>query len=558
MKNTPYHLLATLFIFLTPSFFFAQTPTWQWAKSAGQTGAEAGASTAIDGNGDVYATGSFTSVTLTFGTNSLVNTSASTADIFIVKYDATGNVLWAKNFGGIDGDLGNSVTVDANNNVYLTGWFTSASITFGSTTLNNSGTSSSDIFVVKFDPLGNVVWAKSAGGTSTDRGYDVTTDVAGNVFVTGWFSSPTIDFGTGILTNAGSGTNDFFIVKYDGIGNTVWSKKAGGSNSDAGYSAATDATGYIYVTGIFASSTIDFGTGALTNSSAATNDFFIVKYDVAGNSVWSNAAGGSFDDNGNSIAITGNNIFVTGAFSSSSITFASTTLTNAGAGTSDVFVVKYDASGNATWAKSAGGSDADAGNSVSSDITGNVYVTGWFSSTSIVFGTTTVTNTAVGYKDIFVTKYDVASNSIWALGVGNSAEETGNGISSDATGANIYITGMFNSATVLFGTYTIFKGCGDDVFVAKLGSTVGLSENNTTDILNVYPNPVNGILTVYITPNSPEQVEIIFFNALGQEAGKWNLLSGENKIDLSKQSTGVYFYQIRNGDKSLSGKLIVQ
>src|SRR3972149_7740367 len=123
MKNAPYLLLAMLFIFFIPSFCFAQVPTWQWAKSAGQTGTEAGASTAIDGNGNVYVTGSFTSVTLTFGTNSLVNASASTADVFIVKYDATGNVLWAKNFGGVDGDLGNSVTVDANDNVYLTGWY---------------------------------------------------------------------------------------------------------------------------------------------------------------------------------------------------------------------------------------------------------------------------------------------------------------------------------------------------------------------------------------------------------------------------------------------------
>ena len=99
----------------------AQTPNWQWAKSAGGTGYESSTGVCTDASGNVFITGLFFSPTITFGTTTLTN--AGGMDIFIVKYDATGNVLWAKSAGGVYGERGQSVCTDASGNVFITGHY---------------------------------------------------------------------------------------------------------------------------------------------------------------------------------------------------------------------------------------------------------------------------------------------------------------------------------------------------------------------------------------------------------------------------------------------------
>jgi hypothetical protein len=236
-----------------------------------------------------------------------------------VKIDPTETVVWAKTFGGADGDQGNGLAVDASGNVILTGWFASASITFSATVLNNVGAASSDLFIVKYDTDGNLIWVKSTGGSGNDRGYAVSCDANSNVFVTGWYTSATINFGTGNLTNAGSSTNDIFIVKYDAGGTTLWAKSIGGSSADGGRACANDASGNTYVLGSFSSSSVNFGTGSLSNSSSGTYDLFLAKYDPSGTALWSTKVGGIYDEMGNAIAVSGNNIYLTGSFTSASI-----------------------------------------------------------------------------------------------------------------------------------------------------------------------------------------------------------------------------------------------
>jgi hypothetical protein len=383
-------------------FANAQVPNYLWAKGAGGNGMDNGNSVATDASGNIIVTGYFTSASITFGTITLTNAnSTGIADIFIVKYDAGGNVLWAKSAGGSDWDHGISVSTDTGGNVLLTGYFASSLITFGTATLTNAG--NFDIFLVKYDAGGNVLWAESGGGSASDVCNSVSTDAGGNTLLTGYFSSSTITFGTTTLTNAGN--SDMFLVKYDTGGNVLWAKSEGGSAFDKGNSVFTDTGGNILVAGFFISSTITFGTTTLTN--AGTANFFLVKYDAGGNVLWAKGGGGSANDEANSVSTdAGGNILVTGVFNSPSITFGTTTLTNAGI--SDIFLVKYDSAGNILWAKRAGGSTDDYGNSVSTDAGGNILVTGYSTSPSITFGTTTLTN-AGGLDFILVKLSDAAT-----------------------------------------------------------------------------------------------------------------------------------------------------
>lgn len=555
MKNHYFKFLA-LFLSFGSTALFAQTQIWQWAFHAGDHGNESATSVAVDASGNAYITGPYTSAFINFGTFSLLNSFSGTADIFLVKFDPSGTVLWAKTFGGADGDQGNSVAVDASGNVILTGWFASASLAFDSIVLTNSGTTSSDLFISKFDSSGNLIWAKSAGGTINDRGYGVSTDANSNIFVTGWYSSPTINFGTGVLTNAGSATNDIFLVKYDANGTALWSKKIGGNNNDAGNACATDASGNTYVTGNFASSSINFGTGALTNAGSGTNDLFITKYDPLGASLWSARAGGIYNEMGNGLAISGSNVYLTGDFSSPTVTFGSNVLTNASAGTNDIFLASYSSTGTVNWSERAGGIDADEGKCVCADASGNAFISGSFISTSISFGIGTLTNYSAGTKDLFIASYSNTGNAIWSLEVGNYADEIGNGIASSSNSNTIYLGGMFNSGSVNFGTNTIYKGCGDDVFYAKLDMTTGMQDASfLIDFpFTLFPNPSsNGIFSIN---DELVNAEVEIYNIMGEEI--YSNSHVQNTIDLSDQAKGVYLVRFNLKEKILSQKIIIE
>ena len=148
----------------------------------------------------------------------LTNTNNNTFDFFIVKYDTSGNVLWVKSAGGTGNDVSNGVCTNASGNVFITGYFDSPTITFGTTTLTNIN-AANDIFIVKYDASGNVLWAKSAGGAGSDVSSGVSIDASGNVIITGGFGSPSISFGTALLTNTKTTVNsmDIFIAKLGGI-----------------------------------------------------------------------------------------------------------------------------------------------------------------------------------------------------------------------------------------------------------------------------------------------------------------------------------------------------
>lgn len=552
--KTPFKIFAltlTIVFALQIQISFGQTTNWLWARGAGSAGSEAVLGTASDNNGNLYVIGWYSSATITFGSLTLTNPGVGTGDVFVVKYDATGTALWAKTFGGAEGDIGNGIAADALGNVYITGSFASSTINFGTTTLTNAGTGS-DVFIVKLNSSGTEVWAKSAGGIGSDRGNGITVDPSGNVFTTGAFTSASINFGTGSLINASS-VNDFFISKHDSNGNALWAKNAGGINADTGFSIACDSIGNVYATGAFASSTINFGSGVLTNASTGTQDIFVVKYNSLGTAVWSNRSGGSLEDAANGIAVKKNNLYITGGFNSASISFNATTLNNNSAGTSDIFIAKYNLDGNSMWASSAGDADSEAGNSVAIDSLGNAFITGYFVSNSISFGGNTLPNAGAGYRDVFVTAYTSSGNVSWAkTTTSGTFDEVGNAITVSNTGG-IYIGGMFNSSMVSFDASTLFKGCGDDVFVAKLlGPVSGIREDYIEGGLLAYPNPSEGNFTI------EAEGQIILYNSNG-EIVLTEKLKHKNNFDLSSQAKGIYLYRVINEKKSVySGRIILK
>jgi hypothetical protein len=133
------------------------------------------------------------------------------------------------------------------------------------------------MYVAKYSPAGQVLWAKNAGVSGDNSSYSVAADNDGNCFAAGRFGGNSINFGTVTLTNKGSG--DVFLVKYDPAGNVIWARSAGGSEDDIAYGVTTDKSGYAYAAGFFKSDSIAFGTKVLTNFHTGSADIFVTEYE---------------------------------------------------------------------------------------------------------------------------------------------------------------------------------------------------------------------------------------------------------------------------------------
>jgi hypothetical protein len=316
---------------------------------------------------------------------------------------------WANFVGGTDDDEASSIITDALGNVITTGWF-EGSVDFdpGAALFNMTSNGSKDIYIQKLNAEGNLVWAKTIGGRLDDYGYSITADALGNVYITGKYST-TVDFNpsTAIYNLTSNGGYDDFILKLDVGGHFVWAKSMGGTDDDEASSINIDALGNVHTTGWFKGS-VDFDPGILTFNltSNGVRDIFIQKLDANGSFIWAKSIGGLSDDRG--ISITNDsygNIYTTGVF-------VETVDFDPGAGTfyltsnqlQDIFIQKLDPSGNFVWAKSIEGIEMWI-RSITSDFSGDVYVTGTFRDT-VDFdpGATTYYLSANGYWDAFIQK----------------------------------------------------------------------------------------------------------------------------------------------------------
>jgi hypothetical protein len=388
---------------------------------------------------------------------------------------------WAKSLGGISSDNITSITVDASGNVYTTGKFDgTADFDPGAGTFTLTSVGTSDIFVCKLDVNGNFVWAKQIGGTYNEVANTIKVDALGNVFLAGSFSDP-VDFDPGagtFILNSPSGF-DIFVSKWNTNGDFIWVKQMGGVGNQNGIDMTMDATGNIYTTGYFGgTSDFDPGVSTFTLSAIGTNDIYISKLDANGDFVWAKSIGSAATTNLNSTRIAldaSGNVYTSGYFNGT-LDFdpGVSTYILTSFGSVDVFVSNLDANGNFIWAKQIGGPGTDASTGMTTDASGNIYITGEHSGTmDFDPGAATYTLNPTGTYDIFVSKLDASGNFVFAKSFGGTGYTESADITLDATG-NIYTTGYFDG-TIDFdpgvGTTSLSPLGTYDAFISKLDAT---------------------------------------------------------------------------------------
>ena len=379
--------------------------------------------------------------------------------------------------------------------------------------LTSSGLS--DIFLAKYDQVGQVLWATTIQGVSSDVGLNITTDTLNNVFVTGYFSSTPLtiyDFvsAPGIPTNpinlsiygtlTSSGSTDLFVIKYNSTGQAQWATTITGADLDIGSAIVTDSLNNVYVTGYSRSPTITINNfvaagspivlaqyGDLTNVSG-DSDAFIVKYNSLGQAQWATNLSGVYNDIISSISVdSADNIYIIGTFASNpvtfndyvSVTFPTINTTPFGnlfnssvpGTTDDAFIAKYNSSGQTQWVTRISGLSNQTGLSITVDSSDYVYVTGTYNQdatisnyTSVVLGTITLSPFAIlpvvasNVPSIFIAKYDSSGQAQWSTRIGNTLlGTTPTQITTDSCN-NIYVSGYYRGDTTVYNYNSVVAG----------------------------------------------------------------------------------------------------
>ena len=560
MKKTL--LLSGLFI-LTSIFFLAfklnaQAPNWNWSQKAGGNQFDFGSSVKVDVSGNSYVTGGYSSSSITFGPMNLTNYSTGTPDIFVTKYDANGTVLWAKSFGGNGYDVGSSIAFDAVGNCYVTGYFTSTTIDFNGTMVNHSSNSNGNVFLLKLDNLGNVLWAKGFGGNgNTDIGKDVAALPNGGCTIVGSFSDDTLHFDGNFVTSTSAGPSEGFIAKFDASGNNVWCKSIGGFGDDFVNNIGIDQNSNFYVAGGFSSEIIYADTLTVSNDTTdGTNDMYVAKYDSFGNINWLKGMGGNADELFKGLVTDAQgNSWITGDYRSENILFDATLITRPVANNTNQFVAKLNSAGAVQWVKNYGGDlGLDGSNCIAVDVSGNCYYNGVIHSNTITFGSINLTKTNVDGNE-FILKLNSNGIEYWVKSY--ATKGTTQSISTDALG-NAYITGNFQNSSVVFGNSTLANAGVADMFIAKLDATLGIDEVNVSNSI-LYPNPVTTNLVLQTNFNV-KNGSLLVYNTLGEVVYTMDNLNGNSfNLNTENLSKNVYFIRLQqNGETVATHKFVIE
>jgi len=290
--------------------------------------------------------------------------------------------------------------VDRTGHIYLSGQFYEAS--FGDIHLTATGYY--DAFLVKCSATGNVLWAKQAGGPDWNTAHDLAVDSVGRVYFSGTFAG-SVTVGTATLTGSRSYL-DAFLAQFDAGGNLLWARVTD-TNHLSAYDLAVDATDNLYVQGYFYGTTV-LGTNRLT--ATGSRDFFLAKYDGAGQGLWARkvaSSGSEYSESGFRLATDrGGNVYLKGEFRRS-LQFDDKCLFSLESyWPGSTFLAKYDSAGQPLWARRVGGYNSSSGNDwrpsdFAVDAAGGVYVAGTFNE-PVCFGTNTLA--PAGPRDVYLAK----------------------------------------------------------------------------------------------------------------------------------------------------------
>ncbi len=377
-----------------------------WATYLGGKGFDDADGVVIDRSGNVYISGTTSSTSGIATTGAYQTSGDSTWDAaFLAKFSPTGNLLWATYFGDSDDVFG--MTIDTSGNAFISGFTSSAYGIATKGAYQITGTANGDAFLAKFNPSGSLLWATYYGGNGGGYSNAVTTDISGNVYMTGATSSDSGVATSGAYQTTRNNSSDVFLAKFSASGSLIWGTYYEGY---WGNGIATDLHGNIYITGLVYSSSGLATSGAYQVTGDSINgSAFLAKFNPSGGLLWATYYGGTGSTFGEGIAtdVYGNVYLSDYTASRTGIATAGAFLTS-NTGGYEAYLAKFNPSGNLAWGTYYGGNRAVYSQCVTVGDSDNIYISGVTNSISgIATSGTYQTSGNEAQGDAFLAKFRI-------------------------------------------------------------------------------------------------------------------------------------------------------
>jgi hypothetical protein len=448
---------------------------------------------------------------------------------YLIRTDPYGDTLWKKIYGGLLDDESYSVQETSGGGFIIAG------------RTRSFGAGSNDIYLIKTDSLGDILWTRTYGGSEFDYGYSVQeTNDRGYIITGGTWSF-------------GSGNNDVYLIRSDSLGDTLWTRFYGGPSGDEGFSVLeTQDEGYI-----IAGNTLSYGAGL--------QDVYLIRTDENGDTLWTRTYGGASWDYGRSVRETQDGGYIIVGWTNSF-----------GASLYDVYLIKTDSLGDTLWTTTLGGSDFDMGSDIQETWDGGYMIVG----TSASYG--------MGARDLYLVKTDLSGNTLWKKTYGGTSDDAGEAIQETQDGGYI-ITGNTASYKLCSGTpcplgdvYLIKTDGNGSVGVEEESNIKYRTKNIEFRLFENYPNPFTQFTAISYQipstnhasripsaspalpvgrPSGGHHVSLKIYDITGrmvkvlvdepQEPGFYKLPISSNQL----QGTGIYFYRLQASDVTATKKL---
>jgi len=390
-------------------------------------------------------------------------------DIFIAKYNQTGDLIWIKSAGSNENEDPFGLALDEENNIFIAGGFRQTANFSDSLIYSVDG---QDVFIAKYTPTGDISWVKNVGwGPGGDRAYDIEVGSNNEIFITG-IAATYIAFGDsagGALNDTLwdiDGVRDNFIAKFTNEGKYVWSKQFLCKGETLFRDIMVNSND-LFISGVLFD-TLEIE--SVNYVSVGSGDFLLIKMNITTEMIeWIRKGGGLADDQSNSLIVNdAGDVFSTGYFQGTA-TFDSTSLTQSESissiGSSDIFLCKYNTYGNLLWLRSFGDVDQDVGYGLELN-KDQLLVTGYFTG-EIILNNDTIKTIGAGNNDVFYAVYDTSGIAMEAISIEGTGDDRGQVVG--WAGGGCYITGYFSSNELHIGQFILTNSNPGlkDVFIAK-------------------------------------------------------------------------------------------
>jgi len=480
-----------LFYFVLPTTCFAQLNP-EWLNTFGGPLDEEGACVHQTIDGGFIISG----YTYSYG--------AGNADIWLIKTSSSGEMVWSDTLGGPGGELAGSVQQTSDGGYILTGY------------TGSFGWGGGDVWLIKTDSNGDTLWTKTFGGPLEDSGQTVQqTDDGGYIII-------------GTTTSFGAGNTDYFLIKTDSNGDSVWAQTYGGAYQDLALSGQqTSDGGYILV-------------GYTNHAGFVNSDVWLVKTDSNGDTLWTRQYGTETNEVPYSAQQTSDDGYIITGY----------VISDGGIDT-DVFLMKVDSNGDSLWTTNYGSSGGDAGQSVIQTFDDGYIICGY-------------TPTIQVDANLWVIKTDSYGIVVWEDDFGGSADEIGFSIDQTLDGGYI-----------ITGTTSSFGAGGRDILLLRLDSN-GISDVDNSDSKTVssfeleqnFPNPFNPSTKIKYTiaplnlPEGEAFVMLKVYDVLGNEVATLvneDKPAGEYEVTFNASGfpSGIYLYKLTAGSYSAAKKMLL-